>query len=96
MNQFNIYIGADNVSGKIDKAEIVRLLSSSFNGFTITLGCGFWQGKEEEVAIITIFTIRTRVELIYIVAELCRKLRQDCIILQSVDQVDFVTGDSQN
>lgn len=109
MNQFNLYIGSDNTSGEVDIFKLTEYLNTIFDGYTITHGKGYWKSKAENMAIVTIFTTKTRTELVYIVAQLCRILKQDCIVLQSIKEqvnidslfdneinVDFITGDPTN
>jgi hypothetical protein len=51
---YNLYIGADNYTGKIDKDEIARIVSLNHEGFTMVEASGYWQGKAEPSVIVTI------------------------------------------
>lgn len=84
MNQFNLYIGADNKTGQVDKDKIVSYLTHVFDGFSIMDSIGLWKGTKESSVVVTIFTDKNRWFMVEFIKGLCSVLKQDCIIMQSM------------
>ena len=86
MKQFNLYIGADNKVGQVDKVTLVSLLNNVFLGYTIIDAIGYWQGKAEKSILVTIFTAeRDRFFMLEYCRGIATVLNQDCICLQTIE-----------
>jgi len=98
MNQFNLYIGANNQTGERQTQSIEDSLAAFFEGWTLTDAFGYWQGKREKSTLVTIFTPKDRIYMLSVCRTLAVQLGQDCICLQSlvyedgqlVHYIDFV------
>jgi len=98
MNQFNLYIGADNQTGDRQTETIENSLAVFFEGWTRTDTVGYWQGKLETSTLVTIFTPKDRIYMLSVCRNIAAQLMQDCICLQSlvyeddqlVHYIDFV------
>ena len=87
MNTYRLYVGQNNETGHLDTIQLVNCLSTRHKGFTIEEAQGYWEGKPEHSAIITIATeedINATVEALKI------ELKQDAIGLQQVEAISFV------
>ena len=84
MNQFNLYIGADNATGIVNKDKIIYYLTHTFSGFTIIDSIGLWEGKRESSVVVSIFTNKNRRFMIEFIKGLCAVLKQDCVVMQSM------------
>jgi len=47
MHTYNIYIGSNNATKKLEYSKIKRLISKHFAGYSLAYITGFWQGKPE-------------------------------------------------
>jgi hypothetical protein len=94
-----LYVGADNETGELQLTTIATVVSRKFQGFTVVEGMGYWEGRPEKCAVITIAQAeldptwnggsRKRVDR-YLEAnarELGRKLaarcEQECVMVES-------------
>jgi len=88
MSTFNLYIGADNATGEINLDLVASIVAENHQAFTLVSARGYWQGKPEPSAIVTIeddsSVIRATAEL------LCYRLRQDAVGIQEVSPIQFV------
>lgn len=55
MKHTKIYVGSNNINGFLDVEKIKEVMNRWQNGYTIYFAKGFWQGKEEDTAVIEIY-----------------------------------------
>lgn len=84
MNKYNLYIGANNITGICEVNKVCTIINKYHEGYTITNTQGYWQGKAEESVIVTIFADSVSDKLIQ---ELKQELQQDCIIVEGITSV---------
>ena len=88
MKKITFYIGSNNRTHKISKryrARIVQLATDYFGNFTLVQGVGYWNGGQEDTAILSICGGSTRWlggEVEAFVSEACRQLHQECILVE--------------
>jgi len=51
---FQLFIGQNNETKKLETEKITSVLSKYFDGFTIQKCVGFWRGQQEKTAIVYI------------------------------------------
>ncbi len=95
MTEYRLFIGANNDSGQVEKDVIIETISPCFNSFTYQESEGYYQGKPEKSAVVTIYVADVALNHLTmrdLANQLARNLMQECILvvrLQSVE-VDFV------
>ena len=90
MPTYNIYIGADNDTGKIDLDLIASIVSKYHEGFTMVEARGYWQGKPEPSCVVTIEG--QGYDILATVRELGETLHQDAIGIQDVPRIRFLSN----
>ena len=87
MQTFQLYIGSNNRTGRLELSKIRRIVSARHQGFTVLPATGYWQGAQENSAIVVINDntnkIRETIEL------LKNALAQDAIGYQVVPNMQF-------
>jgi hypothetical protein len=88
---YNLYIGSNNTSHKVELLKIKNVLNDNFDGYTISaINTGVWQGVEEESVTVTI--ICEEVQMYAVVRKLNTILDQDAIAFQKVAELNFEEG----
>lgn len=85
MKKITFYIGSDNTTHLLDKESILKLATDYFGAFTFVQGEGYWNGKQEETAILTIIGDSHKWldgEVEAFVSEACFWLHQECILVE--------------
>ena len=86
---FNLYIGADNATGRLDRFTIREITSKAFKGFTMIDAAGIWQGKAEASIILQIETL-DRDQVLRLAQVLKSELHQDAIGIQETPTLSFI------
>jgi hypothetical protein len=84
---YNLYIGANNKTGKVEWGTIERILNKRHKGYTLAPVIGYWQGKQEKSCMAIIEAEAPLV--MQSLHELQRELKQDSIGYQQVNEVQF-------
>ena len=86
MKYTKIYVGSNNITGELELAKILDILSTAMQGYTITQGIGYYNGKSEDTAIIEIYgNYNTG-----IIPELKSQLKQNSILVaESITEVNY-------
>lgn len=86
MKYTKIYVGSNNVTGKLEMLKISQIMLTANSGYTITQGIGYYNGKSENTAIIEIYgNYNTG-----IIPELKSQLKQKSILVaESIAEVDY-------
>lgn len=88
MKTFRLYIGANNVTGSVELDKIEATLNQHFEGYTIEQATGYWLGKREDSAIVTISGQETKI--IEAIKELKEVLGQEAIGYQVTTALNFI------
>lgn len=88
MRTYNVYVGSDNTTGKLDMTRIQGIVLRMHDGATIHRASGIWRGKVEDSAIVTIYDETDKV--IETVKCLKRELSQEAVGYQQVADIVFV------
>ena len=87
---YKIYIGANNKTGQVEQKKAVALISSVFDGFTITKSSGYWKGKPERSVVIELET-EDKHGVMSLIQKLREALKQDAIGLAVIGKLQFIT-----
>jgi hypothetical protein len=86
MKYTKIYIGSNNITGILEVDKIKEVLATGQCGYTLTQGIGYWEGKNEDTAIVEIYGDYN----LGIIPELKRVCMQDSIMVaSSIVDVNF-------
>lgn len=88
MGTYNVYVGSDNTTGKVDIAHIQGIVLRMHHGATIHRATGIWRGTVEESVIVTIYDETDKV--IETVKTLKEELSQESVGYQQVNDIQFV------
>lgn len=85
---FNIYIGADNKTGRVDRELIESTLNKRHEGYTLLPSVGYWHGKREQSLVAIVADAPSNV--LQSVKELKRVLNQEAVAYQLVNDMEFI------
>ena len=51
---FVLFIGSNNATGELETDKIIQTISEMYDGFTLESALGYWQGKPEHTAVVTL------------------------------------------
>ena len=84
---YQLYIGANNITGDVETPLIERVLAVYYDGFTLQPSVGFWLGKKEQSVIVTVTSdVNT---LNTVLSELKEVLHQDAIAWHEIANLQF-------
>lgn len=88
MKTIELFIGANNKTGRVERELLIKTLSKYHEGFTIQPSVGYWMGAREESVVVTIAddeqAIRDTAQ------RLKQVLKQDAIAMHEVAPLEFV------
>ena len=85
---YNLYIGANNETKMLELDKIIETTTKRFKGFTVIPAIGFWEGKEENSAVLVIETEDGK-GINELVEELKEVLGQESIGAQVANPIEF-------
>ena len=85
----NVYVGADNVTGKIDLDAVARIVARDVDAFTILPAQGYWHGQPEPSAVIVIDS--DTASLARVITHLRDELGQKAIGVQDAPRLCLAT-----
>jgi hypothetical protein len=89
MTTFNLYVGANNKTGKVEVQRLQAILDKNHAGYTLNFSVkGVWKSKHEASVIVTIADEHQKV--LDTVTRLKRELKQEAIGLQVVNEIEFI------
>lgn len=89
-NQYRLYVGANNETGKVEKAKLIKILDGRLMGYTLIDANGRWNGKNEKSIIVELNEEKQgRVERL--IADICLELKQEAVGMQVLPSVTFVS-----
>ena len=86
MKKINFYIGSNNITHELEKQKALDILSSTYDGMSITELVGVWQGIKEQTMLVSVVcdTVDyTQVKLVC--KKLNRELEQQAIMVEILD-----------
>lgn len=86
---YNLFIGSNNSTHKVELAKIKKATGRMFEGFTIIPATGYWQGKPEKSVIVQIEAM-DRDQVVQLAELLKIELKQDAIAMQELPQLSFI------
>jgi len=87
---YRLYIGSNNITGKVEKSKAVKIIANNHKGFTILPEAeGYWNGKPEKTLLIEIET-EDRAGLMDTIKTLAKELHQEAIGLLAISKMDFI------
>jgi len=89
MKTYQLFVGSNNATGKLETDRIIKTTSKAFQGFTLSRSVGYWQGKPEKSAIVTIAGAR-RSQVDALAANLKKVLQQDAVMVMESGAARFV------
>lgn len=90
LSSYQLFIGSNNDTGKLEMTKIIQVLKNHFQGFTIVKSKGYWQDSIENSCVVTISTDFPS-DIVQAIYELKTVLRQDCIgVVRISDTMKFI------
>lgn len=87
---YQLFIGSNNDTGKLEMDKIIQVLKNNFQGFTIVKSKGYWRDSVENSCIVTLSTCYASA-LVCAVYELKAVLHQECIgVVRISDFMKFI------
>lgn len=86
---YNLFIGSNNTTHKVELNKIRKATAKMFEGFTIIPSTGYWQGKAEKSVIVQIEAMN-RAQVIELAELLKIELKQDAIAMQELPKLSFI------
>lgn len=89
MNTYNLYIGSNNDTHELELNTIEKITGSLFQGFSLSQTTGYWNGKKEQTAIVTIATDESALvtRLATILKEI---LKQEAVMINQIGMAQFI------
>jgi hypothetical protein len=87
---YQLYVGADNVTGLVSLKALRKVLDARHAGYTITFGEGSWEGKREHSVVVTV--VDTLAHVTSTARVLAKSLNQESVGLVRIGgEMDFVS-----
>lgn len=87
MQNYTLYVGSNNKTNQLELAKIKRIVSGNHEGFTVYQATGYWLGKPEQTAVISISDDPAKVKAT--IQQLKTELHQDAIAYQVMPALRF-------
>lgn len=84
---YQLFIGANNLTGRLELDKIESILSASHKGFTILPATGYWQGKKENSCSVIVSDTARKVH--QTIRTLKHQLDQEAIAFQRIPDLHF-------
>ncbi len=94
MHNYRLYIGANNTTGKVEKAKLFQTINKYFKGFSYFEGFGSWEGRTERNIYIEITTNKEG-QVRQLINELLEVLEQQSIGLAKEKAIDFISNNNE-
>jgi hypothetical protein len=89
MATYNMFVGSNNVTHKVELDKLTNILDEYLDGYTITNAKGVWQGTHEDSVIVTIANISD--QWVRLIAKNVRvNLDQNAVAIQLVNNLEFI------
>lgn len=87
---YNLYIGANNETGIVEKDKAISIISKSFEGLTVTSSQGYWQGKPENSIVVSIETEDSE-SVLSVAKQLTIELQQQAVGVAKIGKMEFIS-----
>lgn len=89
-----LYVGlnSNHINPSLITGNLNKVLNDNFQGYTIQLAKGVWEGVEEGSIIVTLATDDTS-KVNRVAIEICKECGQDCVMLERDGVAEFVGYD---
>ena len=94
MKKINFYIGSNNQTKKLELTKALSILSSHYEGMSVSELVGYWKGEKENTALVSI--VCDTVDYTHVkgvCAELNTALDQDAIMVEILDSNTLFISD---
>ena len=88
MKTIELFIGANNKTGKVERELLIETLAKYHEGFTVQPAVGYWMGAREESVTVIIADDEHKVR--QTVQRLKQVLKQDAIAMHEVAPLEFI------
>ena len=86
MKKINFYIGSNNKTHKLEKEKALSILSSAYEGMSVSEIIGLWKGEKENSILVSVMTEKADyTQIKTICKELNRKLDQQAIMVEVLE-----------
>lgn len=83
---YQMFIGSNNETHKVERDKIEALLTEYVDGFTILPAVGFWKGQKED-SVAVLLDVQ---DIGHIAYRLKKALKQEAIAFQEVPALSFI------
>jgi hypothetical protein len=91
-HKYTLYVGANNVTHKVDESTLVSLLNEKLDGYTLARTIGYWQGTAEESVVVTFISTLETEEVLPLAEVIREALEQQCVMVERhLVSIDFVS-----
>lgn len=84
---FLLYIGADNLTKKVDRKKLLGVLDEQYEGYTVTPAMGCWRKQREDSVVVTVQADDDEIKKV--ISKLKYELKQEAIGLQEAPELVF-------
>lgn len=88
MKTLELFIGANNKTGKVERELLIKTLAKYHEGFTVQPATGYWMGAREESVTVIISDDEHKVR--QTIQRLKQVLKQDAIAMHEVSPLEFI------
>lgn len=96
MKKINFYIGSNNQTHQLEKSKALAILSSVYEGMSVSEIIGYWHGASEKTLLVSIML--NEVDLT-VIKNVCKKLNtelnQDSIMVEILDSNTLFIDDRE-
>ena len=87
---YNLYIGANNETGIVEKEKAIALISKTFQGLTVQNSQGYWQSKPENSIVVSIET-DDETSILQVAKQLTVELQQQAVGVAKIGKMEFIS-----
>lgn len=88
MKTIELFIGANNKTGKVERELLIKTLAKYHQGFTVQPATGYWMGAREDSVTVIISDDENAIR--QTVLKLKQVLKQDAIAMHEVAPLEFI------
>lgn len=87
-NTYELFIGSNNETGKLEYDKIIKITLRHFDGMTISKADGAWKGGREKTAIVIVNATDNQIKKF--AKELKSELKQEAIGIRETNELKFI------
>lgn len=97
MKKINFYIGSNNQTKILEKEKALDILSSYYEGMSISEIIGFWKGSSEKTLLVSVICDQVNyTQLKACCDQLCKDLIQDAVMVEILESNTIFYQNSNN